>query len=176
MSLWTIPWLCKYSRPSISWQKYLGGEGREGGDKIKVKTCPWQQAIWTIHPTAQTNLWLWGLQRWPRTNQLSGQLLQACSLESKLAGETTAWRLRVNIAGRLKSVESEDLPVSLKYWKPFLWDTVQHFLHPTNTILHHHIRALGVKDVCTNQICMCFSKYALINKQESGPLNRNVSI
>lgn len=23
MSLWTIPWLCKYSRPSISWQKYL---------------------------------------------------------------------------------------------------------------------------------------------------------
>lgn len=23
MSLWTIPWLCKYSRPSRSWQKYL---------------------------------------------------------------------------------------------------------------------------------------------------------
>lgn len=23
MSLWTIPWLCKYSRPSKSWQKYL---------------------------------------------------------------------------------------------------------------------------------------------------------
>lgn len=30
MSLWTIPWLCKYSRPSISWQKYLRkGMGRQ---------------------------------------------------------------------------------------------------------------------------------------------------
>lgn len=36
MSLWTIPWLCKYSRPSISWQKYLGEEG--GGNKIKPKS------------------------------------------------------------------------------------------------------------------------------------------
>lgn len=38
------------------------------------------------------------------------------------------------------------LPVSLKYWKPFLRDAVQHFLHSTNTILHYHIRKIGVED------------------------------
>lgn len=31
MSLWTIPWLCKYSRPSKSWQKYLRQEKKKKG-------------------------------------------------------------------------------------------------------------------------------------------------
>lgn len=37
--------------------------------------------------------------------------------------------------------------MSLKYWKPFFWDAVQHFLHPTNAILHHHIRERRVKGI-----------------------------
>lgn len=68
-----------------------------------------------------------------------------------------AERLILNIAESVKkkkkrgSGEGEnnrDLPVSLKYWKPFFWDAVQHFLHPTNAILHHHIRKSGVKGIC----------------------------
>jgi len=38
------------------------------------------------------------------------------------------------------------LPVSLKNWKPLFWDTVQHLLHPTHTVLHHHIREGRVKE------------------------------
>lgn len=34
----------------------------------------------------------------------------------------------------------------LKNWKPLFWDTVQHFLHPTHTVLHHHIREGRVKE------------------------------
>lgn len=30
MSLCTMPWLCRYSRPSTSWQKYLQGQWRPG--------------------------------------------------------------------------------------------------------------------------------------------------
>lgn len=30
MSLCTMPWLCRYSRPSTSWQKYLWGQWRPG--------------------------------------------------------------------------------------------------------------------------------------------------
>lgn len=29
ISLWTIPWQCKYSRPSNNWQKYLNRKGKE---------------------------------------------------------------------------------------------------------------------------------------------------
>ena len=29
ISLWTIPWQCKYSRPSNNWQKYLNRTGKE---------------------------------------------------------------------------------------------------------------------------------------------------
>ena len=36
--------------------------------------------------------------------------------------------------------------MSLKNWKPLFWDTVQHFLHPTHTVLHHHIREGRVKE------------------------------
>ena len=39
-----------------------------------------------------------------------------------------------------------DLPVSLKDWKSFLWNAVQHLLHPTHTVLHHHIRGDIVKE------------------------------
>lgn len=42
--------------------------------------------------------------------------------------------------------EEENLPVSLKHWKSLFWDTVQHFLHPTHTVLHHHIREGRVKE------------------------------
>lgn len=42
--------------------------------------------------------------------------------------------------------EEQNLPVSLKHWKPLFWDTVQHFLHPTHTVLHHHIREGRVKE------------------------------
>lgn len=36
--------------------------------------------------------------------------------------------------------------MSLKNWKPLFWDTVQHLLHPTHTVLHHHIREGRVKE------------------------------
>lgn len=36
--------------------------------------------------------------------------------------------------------------MSLKYWKSFLWNTVQHFLHTTNAVLHYHIRIGTVKE------------------------------
>lgn len=36
--------------------------------------------------------------------------------------------------------------MSLEYWKPFLWNAVQHFLHAANAVLHYHIRIGGVKE------------------------------
>lgn len=37
MSLCTMPWLCKYSRPSTSWQKYLRGHGGHLGSPSRTK-------------------------------------------------------------------------------------------------------------------------------------------
>lgn len=69
-------------------------------------------------------------------------------------GGISAQRPKLNIAESLKTPgnregedDLRDSPVSLKYWKPFFWDAVQHFLHPTNAILHHHIRERPVKKI-----------------------------
>lgn len=37
MSLCTMPWLCRYSRPSTSWQKYLRGHGGHLGSPSRTK-------------------------------------------------------------------------------------------------------------------------------------------
>lgn len=63
---------------------------------------------------------------------------------SKREIELLKKRKRKNSWGSCRESERErNLPVSLKYWKSFLWDAVQHFLHPTYAILHHHIRETG---------------------------------
>lgn len=89
-------------------------------------------------------------------------------LDLKL-GPVAAERLKLNIARVWKKKKKEgakrgegennsDLPVSLKYWKPFFWDAVQHFLHPANAILHNHIRKSGVKEDLPNQTKRSFNK------------------
>lgn len=87
MSLWTIPWLCKYSRPSISWQKYLGWQG---GWTVETRSNQSQNVFLATGKLNNSSccsdklISRWGQQWWPRTNQISSQLLWACSLESKL--------------------------------------------------------------------------------------------
>lgn len=58
--------------------------------------------------------------------------------------------------------------MSLKYWKSFLLYAVQHLLHPTNTILHHHIRKSGVKEKFNNKqkLGAVELKYKRINPQQ----------
>lgn len=61
MSLWTIPWLCKYSRPSKSWQKYLRFKEKKKNKKPKnsgmivlpLSTFTWQVNVesYTFSPT-----------------------------------------------------------------------------------------------------------------------------
>lgn len=177
MSLWTIPWLCKYSRPSISWQKYLGEE--RGGDKIKPKSkCVFgYRQVGQLPHAAQTNLY--HCEAYCGGHAPTRSLVSYCRpavFNLNLGWRNDCMEAENKYRWKTKKREGEDLPVSLKYWKPFLWDAVQHFLHPTNAILHHHIRGLAVKGVRTNQKCICFIKDSFINKWESGPLIHNVSV
>lgn len=165
MSLWTIPWLCKYSRPSKSWQKYLQREINQDDNQylrifyyysFKSLYHTWWFILGGVfcsdHTLTQSTASYFTVET-PLLGlgpKLGHGAKAADKFKLKIAdGGSNRKRVeRGNERGRGqrgRRRERTALPVSLKYWKSFLWDAVQHFLHPTNAILHHHIRKSGVK-------------------------------